>query len=360
MDPTPAIPAPARPVRVKFVARGSRVRQEIWLRQFPGGRPELGGCEFTFDPEAREYDWLVAYDDLPSAEGERFSRRAETLSCPRAHTLLITCEPSSVKLYGAAFLNQFGHVLTGHEPWVITHPGAIFSQPALRWYYGLSKDGVRTHDEMAAHPPVAKTRDIATVCSSKQQRRTLHHARYTFVQELKTRLPELDVFGHGVRFIADKAEALDPYRYHIAIENHVSTHHWTEKLSDSFLGHTLPFYYGCPNAADYFPPQSFIPIDIHDADSAASTIRAAIAADEYEKRLPFIREARRRVLEEYNLFAVVADLVRDRSLSPDQLRAAPVGESLLSRSRLLQLRPWLRIGLAWQKMRLRRRAASAR
>jgi len=39
----------------------------------------------------------------------------------------------------------------------------------------------------------------------------------------------------------DKAAALDPYQYHIAIENHVFTHHMTEKLPDAFLGYTLPF-----------------------------------------------------------------------------------------------------------------------
>jgi len=357
-------PAPAystKPLKVKFVARGSRLCPELWLRQFPGGRPVWQDCRFIFDPEERDYDWLVVYDDLPTHEGERFSRRIEKLACPRARTLLITAEPSSVKYYGAAFLNQFGHVLTGQEPWVITHPGAIFSQPALRWYYGLSADRMRTYDEMVAHPPSAKTLDVATVCSSKQQKHTLHHARYTFVQDLKTHLPAMDVFGHGVRPIADKAEALDPYRYHLAIENHVSRHHWTEKLSDAFLGLTLPFYHGCPNAADYFPPESFIPINLDDPAGTAATIRRAIADNEYEKRLPFIQEARRRVLNNYNLFAVVSALVRQHQISPASSWSAssPAPACIMSRAELLRRRPWLRIGMALEKVRLRRRARCA-
>lgn len=347
----------ASPLKVKFVARGSRATPAIWLRQFPGGHPVWHECHFDFDPEARDYDWLVVYDDLPAHDGERFSRRIEALACPVANTLLITSEPSSVKFYGAAFLNQFGHVLTGHEPWVITHPGAIYSQPALRWYYGLSADAIRTYDEMAAHPPRTKTRDLATVCSSKQQKHTLHHARYTFVQNLKQHLPEMDIFGHGVRFIADKAESLDPYRYHLAIENHISRHHWTEKLSDAFLGLTLPFYHGCPNAADYFPPESFIPIDLNDPAGTAVTIRRAIANNEYEKRLPFIEEARRRVLTEYNVFAVVGALVRQHHVAP--AGASPTGPSpasIMSRAELLRRRPWLRVGMALEKLRVRRRA----
>ena len=110
----------------------------------------------------------------------------------------------------------------------------------------------------------------------------------------------------------DKAEALDAYRYHIAVENFVGTHHWTEKLADPFLGLTLPFYCGCPNAADYFPPESFIAVDINDPQSALRAITQAIANNEYEKRLPYLHEARRRVMYEYNFFAVVAREIRKR------------------------------------------------
>jgi len=344
------------PKRVKFVSRGNRQRPEVWTRQLAGDSRTIDGCHFTFDPDARDYDWLIVYDDLPSVGKERFSSRTETLACPRANTLLITGEPSSVKFYGSAFLNQFGHVLTGHEPWIITHPGAIFSQPALRWYYGVSADSVRTFDQMVGHLPSDKTRDLSTVCSSKQQKHTLHHARYTFVQELKVHLPEMDIFGHGVRFIADKAEVLDPYRYHLAIENHVSLHHWTEKLSDSFLGLTLPFYYGCPNAADYFPRESFISIDLYDPIGTSVIIRRVIADNEYEKRLPFIREARRRVLEQYNLFAVVSSLVNRL----DTAVTAPTATRAIIRSRHQQLRvrPWLRLVLTLEKLRARRRACN--
>jgi hypothetical protein len=343
-------------IRVKLVARGNRMRTDIWLRQLPGGNPVWGQCRFIFDTEARDYDWMVVYDDLPSCGGERFSNRVEKLACPRDHTLLVTSEPSSVKIYGSAFLKQFGHVLTGHERWIITHPGAIFSQPGLRWYYGITSDSVLTYDEMVRNPPVHKIHDLATVCSSKQQRHTLHYTRYQFVQKMKARLPDMDIFGQGVRFIKDKVEALDPYRYHLAIENHVSPHHWTEKLSDAFLGHTLPFYYGCPNAADYFPPESFIPIDINDVEGSAQTIRLAIQNNEYEKRLPYIREARRRVLEEYNLFAVVSRLVeKHRSAATATTASRP--QVIMSRHRLLRTRPWLRIMLAIEKMRARRRSS---
>ena len=86
----------------------------------------------------------------------------------------------------------------------------------------------------------------------------------------------------------------------------------TEKLPDAFLGYTLPFYHGCPNAADYFPKESFVPIDFEDYERTRDIIRSTIANDEYKDRLRYIIEARRRVLEEHNLFAVLERKISGR------------------------------------------------
>ena len=302
---------------------------ENLLRRFPGRVPVWSRCEFILDYDARDYDWLVVYDDLPPVGSERFTLWDEILACPRTHTLLMTAEPSTIKTYGSRFLAQFGHVLTSQEPWVIRHPGAIFSQPALLWFYGRS-DERGSYDQMVSHPPEKKTRVISTVCSSKQQNHTLHRTRYYFTQKLRALIPELDVFGHGVRPITDKAEALDAYRYHIAIENHVFQHHWTEKISDAFLGLCLPFYHGCPNLADYFPEESFIKINIHCLDESAERIQQAIRDREYERRMPAIREARRRVIEDYGLFAVVSKIIEERH-ETNHTEADGNKESILSR-----------------------------
>ncbi len=145
------------------------------------------------------------------------------------------------------------------------------------------------------------------VYSPKAMRHTLHHHRAGFMRWLVEHMPELDTFGrHTARPLDDKAECLRDYRYHVAIENFIGAHHWTEKLADPFLGLALPFYFGCPNLADYFPEDSFIRIDIRDPAGALHIIRTAMANNEYEKRLPALIEARRRVMFEYNLFAVVA------------------------------------------------------
>jgi hypothetical protein len=170
------------------------------------------------------------------------------------------------------------------------------------------------------------------VYSPKAMRHTLHRRRARFMHWLVAHMPELDAFGRETaRPLDDKADCLRDYRYHVAVENFVGEHHWTEKLADPFLGLALPFYYGCPNAEAYFPADSFIRIDIGDPAGALRIIRSAIANKEYEKRLPALLEARRRVMFEHNLFAVAAREIT-RLHQPDA--AVESGARILSRRAL--------------------------
>ncbi len=339
-----------QPIRVKMLCAGDAGH---WLRQLPSESPFMGSCQFIFDLNERDYDWLVVYDEFPPLNNERRSIRTEELSCPSQNTLLITVEPSNIKSYGRSYTRQFGWILTSQPEWALPHPGRIYSQPALLWFYYANHR--HSYNEMAANPPLDKTQTIATVCSNKQQRHTVHNQRYEFTHALKRQIPELEIFGRGIQPIEDKSEALDSYKYHIAIENFIGEHHWTEKLADPFLGACLPFYYGCPNATDYFPPESFIPIDINNVDEAAEIIRQAIANNEYEKRLPHILEARRRVMEEYNLFAVLAREVEERNVpknTPEERQ-----QTILSR-RALRKRPAVLVADLFDKalLRIRNRA----
>jgi hypothetical protein len=311
-----------------------------WLKCFPGNKPHWGNCEFIFDRDCREYDWLVVYDDLPSLTGERHPLWVEELACRPENTLLMLTEPSSIKAYGRMYLRQFNWILSTQDIWATgRHRGRILEQPALYWFYADSSPR-GDYDTLVSHVPLAKTLPLSTVCSSKRQGSTLHRARYDFTQALKQELPCMDIYGHGVRPLADKADALDPYRYHLAIENHLGPHHWTEKLADPFIGACMPIYYGCPNAENYFPPESFLRIDINDLGAAAEIIRRAIRDKVWEKNLPAILESRRRVLEQYGTIATVVRLVNERHQAGCHLPTSPV--RVQSRRRLhRQWRPGL-------------------
>lgn len=332
--------------RVKVI---SNVATEKWLHQFPHGDPVWGNCEFIFARGERCYDWLLVYDDLTAQLGDPVKMGREELACPREHTVLVTFEPSSVKIYGDDFTRQFGAVLTSQPEWALPHPQRIYSQPALHWYYGAGSQTITPFDTILAETAEAKTRDVSMVYSPKAMRHTLHHHRARFMQEIVKRMPELETFGRQTaRALDDKAECLRDYRYHVAVENFIGLHHWTEKLADAFLGLTLPFYYGCPNLADYFPEESFVRIDIHDVEGTVDTIRRAIANREFEKRLPAIVEARRRVMFEYNLFAVVS---REIGRRHDANAIAEPGEVILSRRAMRSSSPVVAIRDFYGKLR---------
>lgn len=321
-------------LKIKIISRKGIYVDRHARGQLPGGEARWGETRFLFDRDAREYDWLVVYHDLPAAGGG-----FERLQCPRENTALVTHEPPAIKFYGRDFCAQFGWVLSCHGPRSLPHARLIPSHPGSLWYYGLDFGGglrvpAQDYDQLKNAPPPRKTRSLSTCCSDKKMRHTLHRSRHDFTRRLARALPAMDWFGRGVNAVGKKSEIIDPYRYHLVIENQICAHYWTEKIADAFLGFALPFYCGAPNLAEYFPPQSFIPIDIRDFDGALATIRSAIADGEYEKRLPHIIEARRRVLEEHNLYSMLARVLGGLPSAP-----AASGGMALSRRRLLLQNP---------------------
>jgi hypothetical protein len=269
-----------------------------WLRQIAGGADAIGPWRFTIDRMDADCALMVVYDD-PAAVFE---------TClPRDRRLLITSEPPGIKLYREAYVEQFGAIcgpvgMGAH--W-------LRSQPALPWFYGVGFEASglvanETHDSLMALSPPVKEAAISVVLSKKSQL-PKHKARLAFVEAAKARLGErFQVFGRGFRDIRDKAEAIQPYAYHLVLENNDIEHFWTEKTADAYLGWALPIFSGCPNLADYFPESAFIPLDISRKDAAIDTLERILEEAPYSSRLDAISEARMRLLERYNLFPILA------------------------------------------------------
>lgn len=285
-------------IRVKIINRGQP--GNLWASQTPANSGAWGNCQFVFDRDSQHYDWLVVIDDLSRGH----TSQPEILSCADEHTLLVTTEPPTITRYGRSFAAQFQHVLTSQDQQSLPHPNRIHSHTGNLWFNGHS------YDEIVDNGIPQKTATLSTVCSSKQQRHTIHKNRYDFTYWLKQQLPELEIFGHGVRHIEKKYEALDKYRYHLAIENHIALHHWTEKLADPLLSGAVPIYYGCTNIDEYFPKDSYIAIDINNREEAYDTIKSCISdPQDYENRLDALKAAQRLVLNEYNLLAMLDRLI---------------------------------------------------
>jgi len=281
-----------------------------WLRQTPGRLGVWRGHRFVVDEPVDQCDAWFVFEGL--SEPQRSA-------CPASRVFLITGEPPAIRSYRPGFVAQFSHVLTCHRD--LAHPSVILRQQALPWHIGLHRsDGnkaqvllpdrtvVHDYDALAAMGDIIKTREMSVICSSKVHSKG-HRRRLRFVEALSKHFgTRLDVFGAGIRHVADKWDAIAPYRYHITIENSNASDYWTEKLADAYLGGALPLYGGCPNLDDYFPADSFVMLDTDRPCKAIAQIEDALSQSLFERNSAAISHARGLVLDKYNLFAVMTDL----------------------------------------------------
>ncbi|MBB4018560.1 FkbM family methyltransferase [Chelatococcus caeni] len=281
-----------------------------WWRQFPEEDLVWDGVQFVFGGDLAGCDCCFVFDALP---------QAVEVPLDRCRLVFVASEPQNVKRYNAAFLDQFGTVLTTDRD--TAHGGRRFTQVGLPWHVGAwSADGsllaepLTVRDFETFRPEKTK---LVSVVSSNKAFTEEHRARLRFVAELKEHFgDQMDVFGRGINDFGDKLQVLAPYWYHIALENCAIDDYWTEKLADPFLTLTYPIYHGCRNIGEYFPEGSFTAIDIYDPAKAIETIKRVIQSDEAERAQPLLEEARRRVLYEHNLFALLARVARDVAQEP--------------------------------------------
>lgn len=274
------------------------------LRLTPGGLGEWEGCKFTVNPpDGESSDFVVALGSV---------RPAVRLHCARINTLLLVYEPPSKKIYPRRYYDQFHYLVDSHA--LGGHPRTEVNALGLPWHVGLERSthGFRIgYDDLTAMPePTQRENKIAVVCSNVSTTEG-QRERLAFLAKLKEQLGDRIVhFGRGFQPIDDKLDAILPYRFQLVLENSRSPNYWTEKLADAYLGWALPLYVGCPNLNRFFPDESFVPLDVTDADGAAGKMRQLLDAPEDPARLSAVRVARHSILNTYNPFAWAARWAR--------------------------------------------------
>ncbi len=276
------------------------------IRQTPGSNGIWGDCKFFVNDEVPECDYWIVYEGLKTEESTR---------CPPQNIILITGEPPTVKRYSPGFLAQFSTVITCQTN--INHPHVIRSQQSQPWHAGVIRmpkgENIAKldYDYFQNLKEVHKTKLLSVICSSKSKTPG-HRLRLQFVDRLKSHFgSSIDIFGRGFNPIPDKWDAIYPYKYHIALENCSIADYWTEKISDAFLAHAYPIYYGCTNLSNYFPEGSFTSISIDNPDQAISVIEELIKNKTYERSIEDIIDAKRLVLDRYNLFPMLAHICNE-------------------------------------------------
>jgi hypothetical protein len=288
-------------------------------RQIPPAWREQG-IEISVNQPLERCDAWVIYQGL---------RRPETAIVPKERVFFFCYEPPGLHAYEPGFLRQFSRVVTCQR--TIDHPGTIYRHQAQPWEVGNRRKSIvnapgnlevrMRYQDFAEMGPPKKTHRFSAICSRKAVVPG-HVARLKFVEALEKELAgKIDLFGYGFQPVADKWDALAPYEYHLVCENSCLPDYWTEKVADAFLAGCLPLVWGCPNLQDYFPEDSFIPLDPTDLSKSLEIVRKAIVDPPTSRQLEAVAEARRRVLEEYNLFSEIRRMVETTPAgAPEKIR----------------------------------------
>lgn len=288
------------------------VPDQLFLKQSPGCKPSIDDVSFTFGLEIPEDTDVIIV----------FNRASYTLETrlPKNRTAFIAAEPDVIHSYSCRFLNQFGIVVT-------TSPKELKTEKWHRsvcwyWHAGLdhsaswAQNHRRDHDWFSNLEP-AQASDKISIVTSNKTLTEFHHKRLQFIETLVEKIPDhLEVFGRGFRTLDDKADALLPYRYHLALENDKGPHSWTEKLADPWLCWAFPFYAGCDNLEEYFSRESFEYLDINNPEEESDRMVRDILNGRWKASLSFIAESRQRILEKYNLMVLLAEIAKAAAQNP--------------------------------------------
>ena len=307
-------------------SRGSG--HDVDISQFVGNDEGLwGGCRFHINTPVAEADvWLVV-EDIDDFD--------TSCSVSRDSVVFLSAETSwapgfyDTNAGHRDFLDQFAWIYTCHD---VYRDNVTADLPFLPWMVNanhgpsISSPHERDVTFLGGLQTLEKPRSLSVICSA-QATTPGHRMRLRFVEALKEHFGErLDWYGNGINPIPEKWAGLAPYKYTIAIENHVASNVATEKIWDPFLTLTYPIYAGAPNIGDYLPTDSFRMIDVKDVNGTIAAIEDMLAEDPYNDLLPAVRKARDAVLGPLNLYSRYAAIARRHaSSSPrEQVRLRPL------------------------------------
>jgi len=287
-----------------------------WMRQTEDGCGGMGNARFFMETpplgvlprEDAQADWLVVFDEAPPG----FCTTA-----PLERRILFVTEPPEIKKYPRSFLNQFGTVVAPFSFRGVAPCRMAVGNPCLNWHYGVRRAGqgyaspFRCLDDLRHMPLPNKTRGISVLCSDKTATEA-QRRRLELVGLLRERLGDtLEVFGRGFNPVDDKMTAIAPYKYHLVLENNYLDNFWTEKLTDAWLGWSLPLYLGAPNLGAASPAPGFIALPPGEPEACARIIAQTVSDGLWEKRREAIAACRHWAIETTNVFFRAASIMQE-------------------------------------------------
>ena len=299
-------------IKISFPGHG----KDRDISQFTGETDNIfKDKKFWINSDIEESDYWFVFEDLNKLENNQ-------TKIDKRNVVFLSAETSWPEDYYFTkskkdYLNQFQKIyLFGLKtPEDISTKKIIIDLPFLPWMINANhgdsylSPNKRDLTYFKSLEKLNKRKTLSVICSNKNNT-DFHSARFDFVKKIKKHFGEdIDWYGNGINEIETKWEGIADYKYHICIENKSKKNLITEKLFDSFLGLSLPIYYGAPNVSNYFSEDSFVSIDISDIDESIKTISNLLNNDPYDEKIDSILESKNMVCTEYNVFNRISNIV---------------------------------------------------
>ncbi len=181
-------------------------------------------------------------------------------------------------------------------------------------------------DFLSSPIPPKKYDNVLSVIVSNKNYDEGHILRLNFLRELDKRASQNNLpFGLHIYGSSDlnfknykgslppnkKDNGIFPYKYHFNAENNSIKNYITEKFTDAIVGESYMFYWGCPNINDYYDKRCYTRLSLkkEDLEKDIQTISNCMNEKVYEKNLDIIKNMKKRIIIEYNMFSRMKNII---------------------------------------------------
>lgn len=157
--------------------------------------------------------------------------------------------------------------------------------------------------------PIVKTKRLSTICTSKYWDEG-HILRIDMLRYFEEKGLEIDIYGKentqfhqykGALEDHEKSKGILPYKYYFMMENCFEDNYASEKIWEPLLSESLCFYYGCKNLDTHIDSRAYVTLH-RDCEKSYQLISKAIQEDWHTQRLPYIKAAKRDILNRLYFF----------------------------------------------------------
>ena len=267
---------------------------EDYIRQTPKCEGIWNNISVTLD--VNDADYLIIQDNCDSNLFYKFERDKRLYFSREA------LDSQSINRYTNDIVKRFSY-------WDET--GLLWTK---WWYPNKSSGGInKTYDELINEKQINKTKYLSCIQSDKNHQWG-HRLRHNFLRDYSMMADYLDLYG-SIRYSNkklldnNKCSGLDDYRYTLAFDNqNTIKNFFGTQFTDAILRWTVPIYWGGADLEKYFPEGSFIKLDIEN-DNEIERITRLIEKDDYNNRLGALKEARKLILNKYNMWPIIEKVI---------------------------------------------------